>query len=61
MTFVTHVLLLRAQREAPRLSLSESELLLKINHGIPDQLQNRFNQLIAKPEALTITDAELEE
>ncbi|MDF5727649.1 MAG: STAS/SEC14 domain-containing protein [Rhizonema sp. PD38] len=59
--FVTQVLLLRAQREAPRLSSSESQLLLKINQGLDDQLQDRFNQLIAKRQALTITDAELEE
>ena len=59
--FVTQVLLLRAQREAPRLSLSESELLLKINQGLDDQLQNTFNQLIAKRQAMTISDAELEE
>ncbi|MDF5717691.1 MAG: STAS/SEC14 domain-containing protein [Rhizonema sp. NSF051] len=59
--FVTQVLLLRAQREAPKLSSSESQLLLKINQGLDDQLQDRFNELIAKRQALTITDAELEE
>ncbi|MDF5724674.1 MAG: hypothetical protein PUP91_30265 [Rhizonema sp. PD37] len=34
---------------------------MKINQGLDDQLQDRFNQLIAKRQALTITDAELEE
>ncbi len=56
-----HVLMLRAQREAPRLSLSEPELLLKINSLIPDKLQERFNELIAKQQALTLTDADLSE
>lgn len=56
--FVTQVLRLRAQREAPSLSVSESELLLKINQGIPSGLQNRFNELIAKRQALTLTEAE---
>jgi hypothetical protein len=56
--FVTQVLRLRAQREAPSLPVSESELLLKINQGIPSGLQNRFNELIAKRQALTLTEAE---
>jgi hypothetical protein len=57
-TFVTQVLMLRAQRETPSLSLSESELLVKINQGIPTELQGRFNELVAKRQALTLTDAE---
>jgi hypothetical protein len=37
--FVEQVLKLRAQRQAPSLSSTESELLLKINQGIPTDLQ----------------------
>lgn len=59
--FVTQVLKLRAQRQAPSLSMSESELLLKINQGIPDQLQQRFNQLVAKRQALDLTEADYAE
>lgn len=55
--FVTQVLMLRAQRQVPSLSLS-SELILKINQCIPDSLQQRFNYLIAKRHSLTLTDAE---
>ena len=56
--FVTQVLMLRAQRQVPSLSLSESELILKINQSIPDSLQQRFNDLITKRHSLTLTDAE---
>lgn len=59
--FAFQVLRLRAQREAPSLSVSESELLLKINQGIPSGLQNRFNELIALRQALTLTEAEYAE
>ena len=36
--FVDRVVVLRAQRRAPHLSEKESELLLKINRGLPDNL-----------------------
>ncbi len=38
--------------------MPESELILKINQSIPDSLQERFNELIAKRYLLTLTDAE---
>lgn len=57
-TFVEQVLKLRAQRQAPSLSMAESELLLKINQSIPADLQDRFNELVAKRQALTLTEAE---
>lgn len=56
--FVEQVLKLRAQRQALSVSSVESELLLKINQGIPADLQHRFNELIAKRQALTLTEAE---
>ncbi|MBW4515595.1 MAG: STAS/SEC14 domain-containing protein [Timaviella obliquedivisa GSE-PSE-MK23-08B] len=58
-TFVTEVLKLRAQREVPSLSISESELLVKINQGISDEVQGRFNELVAKKQRLTLSDEEL--
>ena len=59
--FVTQVWKLRAQRQTPSLSMSESELLLKINQGIPDHLQQRFNQLLAKRQAFNLTEADYTE
>lgn len=59
--FVDQVLKLRAQRQVPHLSASESELLLKINQSIPEPLQQKFDQLVAKRQQLTITEAELAE
>jgi hypothetical protein len=58
-TFVTEVLKLRAQREIPSLSVSESELLVKVNQGISDDMQGRFNELVAKRQRLTLSDEEL--
>jgi hypothetical protein len=57
-TFVEQVLKLRAQRQAPSLSAAESELLFKINQGIPAALQHRFNELVVKRQALTLTESE---
>lgn len=55
--FVTQVLILRAQRQVPSLSLP-SELIVKINQSIPESIQHRFNDLIAKRQSLVLTDAE---
>jgi hypothetical protein len=60
-TFVVQVLKLRAQRQIPHLSPSESELLLKINQSIPYPLQARFDHLVIKRQELTITEIELAE
>ena len=59
--FVDQVLALRAQREAPHLSQSETALLLQINQGLPAALQRRFDELVAKRQAETITPDELQE
>lgn len=56
--FVTQVLKLRAQRQVQSLSLSESELILKIKQSIPDDIQQQFNELIEKRRSMTLTDAE---
>lgn len=52
------MLKLRAQRQAPSLTATESELLLKINQGIPTELQPQFNQLVAKRQAFLLSKAE---
>jgi hypothetical protein len=60
-SFVAQVVALRAQREAPHLSQSETRLLLQINQGLPAQTQRRFDELVAKRQAETITPEEMEE
>jgi hypothetical protein len=59
--FVADVLALRAQREAPRLSPAETELLLRINQGLPEELRPRFEHLIAKRRNETLTPEEYDE
>ncbi|GAP96779.1 hypothetical protein [Leptolyngbya sp. NIES-2104] len=56
--FIDQVLKLRAQRQAPSLSPAESQLLLKLNQGIPADLQHRFHELVAKRQALTLSEVE---
>jgi hypothetical protein len=58
---VAEVLALRAERVAPRLSETESDLLLKINRGVPETLQKRYNALIAKRQAETLSKKEHDE
>lgn len=59
--FVREILTLRAQRDAPHLPESESELLLRINQGIAEQKQRRYRELVAKRRAETLTAEELAE
>ena len=58
---VTEVLALRAERVVPRLTETESDLLLKINRGVPEALQKRYNALIAKRQAETLSKKEHDE
>jgi len=60
-SFAAQVLALRAQREASHVSSSETALLLRINHVLPADLQRRFNDLVARRQAETITPDELHE
>ncbi|MCP2731197.1 STAS/SEC14 domain-containing protein [Limnofasciculus baicalensis] len=59
--FIAHLLKLRAQRLATSVSKTESELLVKINQAITIALQNRFNELVTKRVALTLTQQEYTE
>lgn len=59
--FVTRVMALRARPPVFRLSEAESALLLKINRGVPEALQKRYNALIAKRQAATLTEKEYDE
>jgi hypothetical protein len=55
------MLTLSAKRNAPSLSKNESALLLKINQRLPVDVQNRYDELIAKREAETLTPDEYSE
>lgn len=59
--FVFRVIALRAQRHAPNLSKTETDLLLKINLGAPPDLQQRFRELNRKRRAEKITPEEHQE
>lgn len=58
---VSRIIALQAQRRAPSLPKIESELLLKINQGIPSDLQKRYNELVAKRRANAIANDEYDE
>ncbi|MGI8589351.1 MAG: STAS/SEC14 domain-containing protein [Chloroflexia bacterium] len=56
--FVVQVLDLQSQRKAPKPAHTESELLLKINGGLPAEVYARLDQLIAGRDARTLTPEE---
>ena len=55
--FIFKVNALKPKHESRKLSRTESELLLKINRGIPEKLQKRYDELIAKRQEMA-TDSE---
>ncbi|MDW8234804.1 MAG: hypothetical protein RMJ54_18690 [Roseiflexaceae bacterium] len=60
-SFVAQVVMMRAQRAAPHLSHDETALLVQINRPLPPALQQRFDALVAKRQAETLTPAEHQE
>ena len=52
------LLTMRASRYAPHLAQAESDLLLKINMALPEEIWQRYTSLYAKLEPDTITDEE---
>lgn len=59
--FVARLFALKAQQETPGLSERETELLMKINQGLPPAMQERLNELIDKRQAGTISAKDLRE
>jgi len=59
--FVLRVIALQAQRKSPSLPRNETELLLKINQGLPLDTQKRYDELVAKRKAETLTPDEHQE
>ena len=51
-------LVLLAQQKAPNLEQTEAELLIKINQGIPADLQTHYDELISKRKSETLTPEE---
>jgi hypothetical protein len=59
--FVSQVLSLRAQRNAPMALASEAELLLRINQGLPDPIRHHYEELILKRQTERLDRQESEE
>ena len=56
--FTSQVLALTAQRKAAGLPKDEANLLLKINQGLPANLQKRYQKLLAARNAETLSTDE---
>jgi hypothetical protein len=56
--FVCQIIKLRAQRQVHILSQGEVQLLLKINEGLPPEVQKRYDELIAKRREESLTPDE---
>ncbi len=59
--FVQRALLLQAQRRAPSLTSSESDLILRINEPLAAGVRTRFDELVARRRAETLTADEHQE
>jgi hypothetical protein len=56
--FTAHMLALSAKRTAPSVTQEEAELLLRINSRLPENIQQRYDELIAKRDAETLSKEE---
>jgi hypothetical protein len=56
--FTSQVLALNAKRTAPNVTQEEAELLLHINARLPEDVERRYNELMAKRDAETLSDEE---
>lgn len=56
--FVMQAIALLAQRKSPSLTKDEAELLMRINQGLPLEVQQRYDGLVAKRKAETLTPDE---
>jgi len=59
--FTAQMLALNAKRVAPSVTQEEAELLLHINRHLPDEVQRRYAELMAKRDAETLSEAEYTE
>ena len=59
--FLSQVFVLWAQRQRPKLSAAEKKLLQKASRGLPNDLRQKYNDLISKRQAETLTPADQNE
>ena len=59
--FTAQILALSAKRMAPSITQEEAELLLHINRRLPEDVQQWYDELIAKRDAETLRDEEYPE
>jgi Asp-tRNA(Asn)/Glu-tRNA(Gln) amidotransferase C subunit len=59
--FLLQVLMLQAQRQGAVGACHEAELLLKIQQDLPNDLHSRYQELLTKRQAETLTPTEYEE
>jgi hypothetical protein len=59
--FIFRVFALHVQRKKPQLPNREFELLFKANQNMPDDIQIRYDELIAKRQAETLTTDEYQQ
>jgi hypothetical protein len=59
--FVTQAIALLAERKSPSLSKDEAELLIRVNQGLPLDIQKRYDELVAKRKAEALTPDEYQE
>ncbi|HEY7544485.1 MAG TPA: STAS/SEC14 domain-containing protein [Blastocatellia bacterium] len=59
--FVARLFALKASQETAGLTEKETELLMKINQGLPPDMQRRLDELIDKRRSYAITEEELQE
>jgi hypothetical protein len=59
--FLKRLLALHAQRQAPSLPANEADLLRAINQGVPGEVRDRYETLIARRQEGALTSGEHEE
>ena len=55
---MARIIALQAKHKAPSLPKEESELLMKINNGLPSDIQKRFDELVVRRQAEVLTPSE---
>jgi DNA repair photolyase len=59
--FIEQILQVKAQRIAPSLSINESELLIKINQDLPQELRHIYQTLMEKRNQEILTESEYQQ
>lgn len=59
--FIEQIIQVKAQRIAPSLSTKESELLIKINQDLPQELRHIYQNLMEKRHQENLTESEYQQ